>query len=209
MKSPVSSPVPEVRPTRSRLAEAVPLARCDEFNPRGQPCSPAQIKAEPAAYASGNSGRRAPPAPPLSAIANDAVTGGEEARNACENKEEKPSSTRGWPTRPNPVSPAALDGHPDRPRRAPAMDRRLGAPDRGARLAHLPCELYLRLEIAHRAGRGRMALPLSHAVFADVLGFPTSTSIGPSPCVKDRDRSGGRDAVSRSASGRPGSGRRG
>ncbi len=40
-----------------------------------------------------------------------------------------------------------------------------------ARLAHLLCELYLRLEIVHRAGRGRMELPLSQAVLADVLGL--------------------------------------
>ncbi|HAL07576.1 MAG TPA: Crp/Fnr family transcriptional regulator, partial [Brevundimonas sp.] len=38
-----------------------------------------------------------------------------------------------------------------------------------ARLAHLLCELYLRLEIVHRAGRGRMELPLSQAVLADAL----------------------------------------
>ncbi|MGE6939721.1 Crp/Fnr family transcriptional regulator [Brevundimonas sp. NPDC028983] len=40
-----------------------------------------------------------------------------------------------------------------------------------ARLAHLLCELYLRLEIVHRAGNGRMELPLSQAVLADVLGL--------------------------------------
>ncbi len=209
MKSPVSSPVPEVRPTRSRLAEAVPLARCDEFNPRGQPCSPAQIKAEPAAYASGNSGRRAPPAPPLSAIANDAVTGGKTPGTPARTKKRN-RLPRGAGRRARTPShlPLLLDTLIDL-----AVHRRwiagLGRRTAVARLAHLPWELYLRLEIAHRAGRGRMALPLSHAVFADVLGFPTSTSIGPSPSVKDRDRSGGRHALSRSASGRPGSGRRG
>lgn len=130
MKSPVSSPVPEVRPTRSRLAEAVPLARCDEFNPRGQPCSPAQIKAEPAAYASGSSGRRAPPAPPLSAIANDAVTGGKTPGTPARTKKRN-RLPRGAGRRARTPSPAALAGHPDRPRRAPAMDRRLGASDRG------------------------------------------------------------------------------
>lgn len=40
-----------------------------------------------------------------------------------------------------------------------------------ARLAHLLCELYLRLKIVHRAGSGRMELPLSQAVLADVLGL--------------------------------------
>ncbi|MBD3832253.1 MAG: Crp/Fnr family transcriptional regulator [Brevundimonas sp.] len=40
-----------------------------------------------------------------------------------------------------------------------------------ARLAHLLCELYLRLKTVHRAGSGRMELPLSQAVLADVLGL--------------------------------------
>lgn len=40
-----------------------------------------------------------------------------------------------------------------------------------ARLDHLLCELYLRLETVHRAGRWKMALPLRQAVLADVLGL--------------------------------------
>lgn len=40
-----------------------------------------------------------------------------------------------------------------------------------ARLAHLLCELYLRLETVQRAGGGRMELPLSQVVLADVLGL--------------------------------------
>lgn len=39
------------------------------------------------------------------------------------------------------------------------------------RLAHLLCELYLRLAVVHRAGEHRMDLPLSQAVLADVLGL--------------------------------------
>lgn len=41
------------------------------------------------------------------------------------------------------------------------------------RLAHLLCELYLRLEVVHRAGGGTMTLPLSQATLADVLGLST------------------------------------
>lgn len=40
-----------------------------------------------------------------------------------------------------------------------------------SRLAHLLCELYLRLEVVHRAGARRMDLPLSQSVLADVLGL--------------------------------------
>ena len=40
-----------------------------------------------------------------------------------------------------------------------------------ARLAHLLCELYLRLEIVHRAGSCKMELPVSQAVLADILGL--------------------------------------
>lgn len=40
-----------------------------------------------------------------------------------------------------------------------------------ARLAHLVCELYLRLATVHRASACRLELPLSQAVLADVLGL--------------------------------------
>lgn len=42
-----------------------------------------------------------------------------------------------------------------------------------AQMAHLLCELYLRLEVVQEAAEGRMRLPLTQAVLADILGLST------------------------------------
>lgn len=42
-----------------------------------------------------------------------------------------------------------------------------------AQMAHLLCELYLRLEAVQEAAEGRMRLPLTQSVLADILGLST------------------------------------